>query len=226
MKQYARIFFPARKRKFDNQTIADMGIGAMIVFIAMVLVAGIAASVIIQTANRLESQAMITGQETTREVSTGIFITGIEGHRALGMDHLIFRVQTRAGSNGIDLSHTYMEIANTDIKCVLSYFSTEFHLKEEIQGDFFQAGFFDTLSSTQFGIIVLEDADSSLSDAAPVLNRGDKVMITVDVEQCFGIGLAEKTDIWGSIQSEEGSPGVFSFRTPQTYTTTVVYNLY
>ena len=59
------------------------GIGAMIVFISMVLVAGMAASVLIQTAGNLENQAMATGQETTTEVSTGIKITDIEGHKTL-----------------------------------------------------------------------------------------------------------------------------------------------
>ena len=40
-----------------NSKIATIGIGAMIVFIAMVLVAGIAASVLIQTAGTVEERA-------------------------------------------------------------------------------------------------------------------------------------------------------------------------
>jgi flagellin FlaB len=40
---------------------ASIGIGTMVIFIAMVLVAGIAASVIIQTMNSMEQQAMRAG---------------------------------------------------------------------------------------------------------------------------------------------------------------------
>jgi len=75
-------------KKLKADDIGDMGIGAMIVFIAMVLVAGIAASVLIQTANRLEIQAMETGQETIGEVSTGLAVTGISGYRAVGDDNI------------------------------------------------------------------------------------------------------------------------------------------
>ena len=70
-------------RKFCEilkRDVGSIGIGAMIVFIAMVLVAGIAASVLIQTSTTLESQAMATGRETTDEVAGGIAVFDIEGH--------------------------------------------------------------------------------------------------------------------------------------------------
>ena len=64
-------------RILKENDLGDMGIGAMIIFIEVVLVAGIAASVLIQTANRLEIQAMQTGQETIGEVSSGLQIIDI-----------------------------------------------------------------------------------------------------------------------------------------------------
>ena len=50
---------------------AAVGIGSLIMFIAMIIVAGMAASVMIQTMNSLEEQAMTTGRETIRDVSSG-----------------------------------------------------------------------------------------------------------------------------------------------------------
>ncbi|KAA0007766.1 MAG: flagellin [Thermoplasmata archaeon] len=202
-----------------------IGIGAMIVFIAMVLVAGIAASVLIQTSSRLETQAMATGQETTNEVATGVAIADIEGYAATGSDisRLAIQVRPRAGSEDIDLSQAFVEISDSSKKLVLTYDSTEWHAKSEINGDVFQSGFFDDLDANEFGIVVLEDADSSCTSSTPVINRGDKVLITVDVGDASGFNsIAERTDVWGMVAPEDGAPGIISFRTPASYTDNVM----
>jgi len=207
-----------------KKDIGSMGIGAMIVFIAMVLVAGIAASVLVQTANRLEIQAMQTGQDTTDEVATGLSVMDIQGHKNTYINYLAILVAPRAGSTDVDLSQTYIEISDSAMKNVLKYDSNEFHEKDEINGDEFTATFYDVLTATTFGVIVLEDADGSCTPATPVINRGDKVLLTV----CCGTGLVfngeipERTDVWGMVQAEDGAPGVFAFRTPASYTDTVI----
>ena len=88
-----------KKHNILKKEVGSIGIGAMIVFIAMVLVAGIAASVLIQTSTRLEMQALKTGQETTAEVASGIKVEAIEGYNSSGsITKLCIEITSRAGS--------------------------------------------------------------------------------------------------------------------------------
>jgi len=202
--------------------VGAIGIGTMIVFIAMVLVAGIAASVLIQTSNTLQRQAMVTGQETLGEVATGAEVYAVEGHvdsSSSKIDKLAIIIVPRAGSKPIDLSATILQLSNSTTKCILSYDSNNFNSTPASTGLFDTQAF--NLSSNKFGVIVLNDVDGSCQQSTPVINKGDKVALTVNATAAFN-GLATRTFVWGTVMPEQGAPGIISFTTPATY----VYEVY
>ena len=95
-------------KRNKNDEIGAIGIGAMIVFIAMILVAGIAASVLVTTSNTIQIQALATGQQTTKEVASGISVFEIAGkvNGSNDLNNLSITVKARPGSDGIDLNNT------------------------------------------------------------------------------------------------------------------------
>ncbi|ADD06418.1 flagellin B4 [Natrialba magadii ATCC 43099] len=110
---------------FVNETTDDrgqVGIGTLIVFIAMVLVAAIAAGVLINTAGMLQSQAEATGEESTDLVSERIdsttavgIVSETEVSEEAGADRgeleeIRLGVSGAAGSDNIDLSETIIQV--------------------------------------------------------------------------------------------------------------------
>ena len=143
-------------RKEDGGAI---GIGAMIVFIAMVLVAGIAASVLIQTSSDLQMQALSTGKETIAQVSSGLKIDGISGHNTSGeIDLLAIEITPLSGSPDIDLSQAVIELSDSESKFILRYGDALTNISS-INGSIFEVTDFG--DTTTFDIIVLQDADES-----------------------------------------------------------------
>ena len=100
---------PGRRSHTMSEPAArgQIGIGTLIVFIAMVLVAAIAAGVLINTAGLLQAQAQTTGEEVTAEVSNVIQIKSAIGEETTNsgeVDVLNISVRLTPGSDAINLS--------------------------------------------------------------------------------------------------------------------------
>ena len=202
------------KKKLVKKDMGSIGIGAMIVFIAMVLVAGIAASVLVQTSTKLEMQALKTGQETIAEVASGLKVESIEGYNTSGsITKMAIEISSMAGSPDVDLEQAIIEISDSTDKYVLTY-GTTLTNTTTINGDLFTNGKFGTAST--FGITVLQDADNSCVQSTPIINYGDHVVLGVDTNAVFS-GITPRTDVNGLIVIEEGAPGIIGFTTPSSY---------
>src|SRR3990172_4010532 len=85
---------------------AEMGVGVLIVFVAMLLVAAIAAGVLITTITSLQQKALTTGQETRGEIATHasfVEVSAVDGQDG-SLDNLSMIVRLAAGSDAIDLT--------------------------------------------------------------------------------------------------------------------------
>ena len=100
---------------FDDQR-GQVGIGTLIVFIAMVLVAAIAAGVLINTAGFLQNQAEDTGTESTEQVADNLNVITEVGNVSANdnINELRVGVQPAAGSNDINLAELTVQYVSND----------------------------------------------------------------------------------------------------------------
>jgi len=98
----------------------DMGIGTMIIFIAMVLVAAVAASLLISTAGSLNQQAQETGRLAQQDVSSGFVVIGAVYNNQYITD-IYIKLRLSAGSPAIDMDNVIIEVMNDDFEGSLQY---------------------------------------------------------------------------------------------------------
>jgi len=100
--------------KFNSEERGQVGIGTLIVFIALVLVAAIAAGVLINTAGFLQSQAEQTGQESTAQTANNVQVVSVNGTATTGdpgsVDTMSAKFQLAPGSEPIDLDAGTLEV--------------------------------------------------------------------------------------------------------------------
>ncbi len=115
------------ERLRPDEDRGQVGIGTLIVFIAMVLVAAIAAGVLINTAGFLQSSAEETGQQSSEQVTNRLEVVNTIGSdiNSDAVDTVEVTVKRAPGAANIDLGQTIAQYTSSGAAKDLTFGATE-----------------------------------------------------------------------------------------------------
>ena len=190
----------------------QVGIGTLIVFIAMVLVAAIAAGVLINTAGFLQSGAEETGQQSSDQVTNRLQEVSSVGQvntTSGNISTVNITVKRAPGANNIDLSTTTLQFVHSSGATDLTYDSSG-------------------PSATAFNVSAIQDeGGDSIVSGSPVLNDpADRARIVLDAEAIVnGNGLSEGDTATIQINTQSGGTTEVRLVVPETLSGSDAVNL-
>ena len=177
----------------------QVGIGTLIIFIAMVLVAAVAAGVLVNTSGLLQSKAEDTGADAQAQVSNQIEVvsaTGVAVDGNAGVERIELVVKKSAGSDPIDLSRASIQYTGDSASETLTH-ATDF-------------------SATEFNTTELKDIGGS-ADGETVLDaNGDRMRINISATNIEGSDVSEGEEITLRIVDQSGATTVYGVNIPDT----------
>jgi flagellin FlaB len=177
----------------------QVGIGTLIIFIALVLVAAVAAGVLINTAGELQSRASDTGDDAQAQVSNQIDVVSATGEVSNdNVSTVTLVVKKSPGSDPIDLSEATIEYTSSSSSATLA-----------------EAG---SASGTEFSTTEIKgDGDKILDDTS------ERIEITVDASAVEGDdGIAPGGTVELQIVDQSGASTIYGVNVPDVLTGTYV----
>lgn len=196
---------PTAGRSRDDE--GAIGIGTMIVFIAMVVVAAVAAAVLINTSGNLQRKSQETGSETQKQVSSNTFVRDILGNvtddDGDGNDevtNVTWYLALAPGADAVDLENLVLRWKHDADLEDLTYNATGSSSCNNL--------------TDGFCVVDVFDADDT---ATSVLNPGDRVKLWVGLNVARDEGLAPREEVDILFMPEVGTPVDASFKTPASF---------
>jgi len=192
-----------QKFLMDNER-GDIGVGTLIIFIAMVLVAAVAATVLIYTTGSLQQKATKTSKEATQQISSNIVVEQVIGDRDNpiqdDIQELIVRIKPDVGTTSIDLRQVIVSVQDKTNRLDLYHNSTN-----------------SSLALYKYSANAVRDEDVSFSATAPVMNSGDLIEIKLDKASLNNMTLEARKTIFLSLSQERGQSVNLEITTPNSY---------
>jgi len=202
---------------FNDNDRGQVGIGTLIVFIAMVLVAAIAAGVLINTAGLLQSQAEATGEETSQQISDRVQISTVTGTANsstdnTGIDQVGLTVFRSPGSGDLDLTNVIIESFSNGQSDTLTY-EGDGNIDDEVDSD--------DLGSGNFTIVDIQGADDgSLEDNS---DRAELVFNLSDINDDAVLDTGDTIEI--QVTTASGATAFVEKRAPSSIAAEETYRL-
>jgi flagellin FlaB len=164
-----------------RDSVAAIGIGAMIVFIALILVAAVASAVIIQTGEKLQQNAQQTGSDTQQEIGGKIsIISAVVGANVgtAGDDEIDLTFELAPGSEPMDDDTVFWSIICKPASATVAVIvDGDFSAVSNLQGT--QTAPADTLLPGKVYMITLTVGGAAATTCNCVLNEEHTMMISV-----------------------------------------------
>jgi flagellin FlaB len=198
----------------------QVGIGTLIVFIAMVLVAAIAAGVLVNTAGFLQATAEDAGQESVDKVTNRLDVVSTHGvvndrGSEKGVDSLNLTVRLAAGSGAVSLEDTTIKYVSDTTARNLVYKNETTSGGDDLRNvSEYTASGGEGLNSTEYTAVDLDDSSTSY----PVLNEQSdrfEIVINASVVEQNTNGLSTGDSVELEITSRSGGSTQVILTMPQ-----------
>jgi flagellin-like protein len=189
------------ERLTNDEERGQVGIGTLIVFIALVLVAAIAAGVLINTAGFLQTQAEQTGEQSSEQVTDRLEQVSVNGSVdpvSEDISNMSFVLQKSPGASDINIS------AST-----LTFVGPDETLRFEVGND------------NVFDYGTYQDTDGSLDKANPesdlILNdQGDQLVLRLDMTATSHDNLETSEEATVRLTGESGATTTIRVSVPNS----------
>lgn len=198
------------KTKIEKKDIGAIGIGTLIVFIALILVAAIAAAVIIGTAEDLEEQAQIVSDDTVKMIRGPVQIIFAYGMVNNGVIDEVYLYIDLYGSEGIDMRDLFMIVIATPATGNAISEDLKYHDSEPTEPDPLYYG-------TDIVIDPLSLYNPAGTPPSYILGERATLKLTIDLDESLTtLGPGSELEI-KTIVTESSHLPYDHFRTPSAY---------